>query len=335
MPMTRRFFTGSAALWAAQSELALPKRVRIVIIGTEGHPSEITEPAPRIRGLEIAAHVKGNADYRPVLDREKPDLVAVCNADGPRAAAIKECVRRGLPFIAEKPFAIHRPDFDEIRAGVEKARLKHSMLLPLRFTPWFQALHELGQGGALGTIAQIGGQKSYRKGADVGWRNKKETFSGTIPWVGIHMVDLMRWTSGRDFTEAAAMQAHLGMPELGDRDNAAAILFRMDNGGLATLRIDYLRPDSAATHADDRLRLAGTEGIAEYQEQTGVTLMKVGEKPRRLETLPPAKSLFVEFLKALYLGGADPISAADIVRANVICLRAREAAETGRLLKLS
>lgn len=334
--MTRRIFASSAAgAWAAQAQLKLPRAVRIVIIGTEGHPSEILEPAPRIQGLEIAAQVKGGADFRPVLDRVKPDLVAVCNTDGQRAGAVLECVRRGLPFIAEKPLAIHRADFDRIRAGVEKARLKHSMLLPLRFTPQFQMMHELGHSGELGDVAQIGGQKSYKKGDSVGWRNKAATFSGTIPWVGIHMVDLMRWTSGRDFTEGAAFQAHVGMPEIGERDNSAGVLFRMDNGGVATLRIDYLRPDSALTHGDDRLRLAGTRGVAEYMEATGVTLMKVGEKPKTITALPAPKSLFVEFLKALYLGAPDPVSQDDIWRANIICLRAREAAESGRLLKLS
>ena len=56
-------------------------------------------------------------------------------------------------------------------------------------------------------------------------------------------------------------------------ETATASVLQLDNGGLATLRVDYFRPETAPTHGDDRLRLAGTKGIVEYQASTGVTLM--------------------------------------------------------------
>jgi len=336
----RSFFSAAGAAGAfasasaAAGTLKLGRPVRVVIIGTEGHTSEVTGPAKTLTEIQIVAKVPSGADYRPVLDREKPDVVAVCNDNGARAAAIHACAERGLNFIAEKPLAIQLSELKKLRVAVEKSKVRYSIMLPMRFLPHYQELRRIVQSGVLGEIAQIAGQKSYKAGAESQWKNRAATYGGTIPWVGIHMLDLMRWTSGREFVEAAAFQARIGMPELGDRENTAAALFQLDNGGVATLRMDYLRPNTAPTHDDDRLRLAGTKGVAEWTIAGGVTVVTGEEKPRRVEKLPEQGSLFEEFLRALYLGGPDPVSAADVWRVNEICLGAKQAAETGRMVRV-
>ena len=304
------------------------------MIGKEGHTGEVTTPAKQLPDVEIVAQIDGQADYRSVLDREKPDIVGVCNDNGARAAAIIACAERGIHFIAEKPFAIRLEDLARCRRAVEKSGVRYTMMLPLRFTPHFLALRQIVASGQIGEVAQIGGQKSYKAAPGTAWRNKASSYGGTIPWVGIHMADLMRWTSGREFVSAAAFQTRLGWPELADRENSAAALFQLDNGGVATLRMDYLRPEAAATHEDDRLRLAGTKGVAEYQASTGVTLMTADSPQRAVTPLPAAQSLFVEFLKAIYLQGPDPIALADIWRISEICLKTRDAANSNRVAKL-
>ena len=314
--------------------LVLRKKIRVVLIGKEGHTAEVTTPAKQLPEIEIVAQLDSRTDYRSVLDREKPNIVGICNDNGARAAAIIACAERGLNFISEKPFAIKLEDLARCRRAVEKSGVRYTMMLPLRFAPHFQALKQIVASGQIGDIAQIGGQKSYKPAPNTPWRNKAATYGGTIPWVGIHMADLMRWTSGREFVATAAFQTRLGWPELGDRENAAAALFHLDNGGVATLRMDYLRPDGAATHEDDRLRLAGTKGVAEYQASTGVTLMTYDAPQRVITPLPAPQSLFVEFLRAIYLGGPDPIALADIWRINEICLKTRDAANSSRVVNL-
>jgi hypothetical protein len=107
----------------------------------------------------------------------------------------------------------------------------------------------------------------------------------------------------------------------------------MDNGGAATLSMDYLRPDTAEVHDDDRLRLAGTKGVAEYMRATGVTLMTTTEKSRVM-TLPPKKEIFIDFLEYVYAGKATLLPIEDIWRANDVVLAARDAANTGKVVKL-
>src|SRR5207253_1591509 len=112
-----------------------------------------------------------------------------------------------------------------------------------------------------------------------------------------------------------------------------ATVFRLDNGGTATLRMDYLRPASVKGHGDDRLRLAGTRGIVEYQEEAGVSVIGAGGK-RILTALPPAGAVFADFLQSAYLGATPALPWQDIVRASEATMAAQEAADRGTVVPI-
>jgi predicted dehydrogenase len=95
------------------------------------------------------------------------------------------------------------------------------------------------------------------------------------------------------------------------------------------MRLDYLRPPSAPTHGDDRLRLAGTKGVIEYQASTGLTLVTTGEPPKRIEALPERGWVFVDFLAAAFLGRKPAIPHEEIYRSTELALAAWRSAETG------
>jgi len=333
--------------------MRLPRKVRVGLRGLDGHIAEILSPLPQLPDAELVAvsapdaaaraHLARNpllantrfyGGHRELLDHEKIDIAAICNTNGERAALILECLARKLHVVAEKPLAIERADLEKIKQLTAKSGVRLSMLLPMRFDPVYLALKQIVDSGEIGEVALIDAQKSYKGGSRAPWYTKRSTYGGTIPWIGIHMVDLMRWTSGREFTDAMSFQTHIAYPELGDMENVTATLFRMDNGGAATLRMDYLRPESCPTHGDDRLRLAGTKGIAEYMAATGVTVLSAGRKPRVVTQLPPRRWLFAEFLESVYNGKPESLTLADIYRVNDIVLAAREAAEKRQIMSL-
>lgn len=354
--MTRRGWMAgmAAAAAAAQAEpVRLSRPVRIAVLGFDGHPGEITGQLGRLPDVEVAAvsdpdpkvtarairnprmaSARQYTDYRRMLDAEKLDLVAVCNPNGERAEAILASVERKLNVIAEKPLAVERKDLERIKKAVAQTGIKLGMLLPMRYDPSYIALKKIVEAGEIGEVAQIAAQKSYKAGDRPAWMRNRKSYGGTIPWIGIHMIDLMRFTSGREMTEVASFQTHIGFPEIGDMENVTGSLFRLDNSGIGTLRMDYLRPETAPTHGDDRLRLAGLKGVAEYQAATGVTLMSGTRKPEVIAERAPRGSVFVDYLQYVYNGKAPTLTLADIYRTNEIALGAREAAETGRIVKL-
>jgi len=352
--LTRRtLILSPAALAVAATPVRLPQRLRVAILGLDGHTAEIVDQIPRLPDVEIVAvsdadsktlakfmvkpalaKAKPYADARQMLDREKLDLVAVCNNNGERAAAILDCVHRKLDVIAEKPFALNTADLDKIKTAASANRTRLGMLLPMRFDPPYLALRQIVKEGLIGEVAQIAGQKSYKAGVRAPWYLKRATYGGTIAWIGIHMIDLMRFTSGREFQEVLGMQTHVGFPDLGEMENVTASIFKLDNGGIANLRMDYLRTESAATHGDDRLRLAGTKGIAEYQASTGVTLMTSSQKPHVVESLPAQQSVFLDFLDSAYNGKPAALTLADMYRVTEITIAAQKAADQGKLVRI-
>lgn len=344
-----------AALPAAAATVKLPQKIRVAMIGLDGHPTEVIKPLPELPDVEMVglfdpdpktiAQYKRNprlasaktytADWRKMIDEVKPDVVGVCNANSLHAGIIAECLGRGIHVIGEKPIATEPAGLARVRQAVESSgKAKFTAMLPMRFSGPYQALRDIVRSGEIGEVIQMDGQKSYRVSDRPAWFYKRATYGGTMAWIGIHMLDLMIYTSGRDFVETCGFQNHIGFPDTGDTENISASTFRLDNGGVALLRLDYLRPMNASSHGDDRLRLAGTKGIAEYMEATGVTVVSDTRKPERIAALPAERSLFSEFLDHIYNGRPAPIPWKEILRGHQAALAAREAMETGKPRKI-
>lgn len=338
---------------ACVSALRLDRDVRVAIIGLEGHISEILDVAkmsPRIRitavaeknpdllrngaSNELIGKAKTYSDYRELLDREQIDVVAICGENAERTAVVLDCADRKLAVVAEKPLAITLEDLSRIREKVEKTRVPLTLLLSMRCEPAYQKIRSIVKEGEIGEVVTVAAQKSYKLGSRPDWMKSRSSFGGIIPYIGIHMIDLMRWTSGRDFVEAAAFQSNVGAPQIREMENNAAMIFRLDNRGSGSLRMDYLRPETAPTHGDDRLRIAGTRGVVEFQEGRGVTLVSATRKTTQVTDLPPVKRLFTDFLESIYAGTKHLISLEDVFRVSEIVLKVRDAAETGTLVKL-
>ncbi len=351
--LTRRTLlaAGATALSALIARLPQPKRV--AILGFDGHTAEITARLPQLPDLKVTAICDQDpqalakaarnpllaaankySGYRQMLDHEKLDLVAVCNNDGERAEAILACAARKLDVIAEKPFALSMKDLTAIQKAVREQQIHLGMLLPMRFDSQFLAMRQIVAEGLIGEVAQIGSQKSYKAGERAAWYKKRTTYGGTIAWIGVHMIDLMRHISGQEFKEVFGYQAHIGFPNLGEMENVTASLFRLDNGGVATLRMDYLRTESAPTHEDDRLRLAGIKGVVEYQASTGVTLMTTDQKPHKIEALPPQQSVFLDFLESSYNNKPAALTLEDCYRVTEITIAAQTAADKGQTIQI-
>ena len=333
--------------------LQLNRPIRIGIWGTIGHTAEVFDALPSLPGAKVVAwsesdptlakpfskrkglaEAKAYTDPLRMLDAEKLDIAVVANDDGGRAAAIRECSARRLHIFAEKPLALSELDLAAVRDSVRNEGVRLGCMLGMRTDPWYQAMRQLVHEGVIGEVAQIASQKSYKTNDWSPWKTKYATYGGTIPWIGVHMIDLMRATTGREFKSVMSFQAHIGFPELGEMENSTGSLFQLDNGGIATMRLDYLRTTESPTHGDDRLRIAGTKGVVEYQMSTGLTLHERGKAPRTITAQPERRWLFADFVSAIYAGGKDEVKEDDIYRSMHATLCAWASAKTGKLVKL-
>jgi predicted dehydrogenase len=98
--------------------------------------------------------------------------------------------------------------------------------------------------------------------------------------------------------------------------------------------LDYLRPETAPTHGDDRLRIAGSEGVLEVLgAENRVLLITAAGGPRELD-LPEQVDFFADFLAELAGRKEHLISQEDAFRLTEVSLKARDAAETGAWIDL-
>ena len=336
----------------AAAPIRLPGPVRVGLIGLDGHFSEATRAAELLPGVEITAiavssdherrrgerntqlaKARAYDDYRAMLDREKLDVVCLCDQNHKRAETVLACLERKLPTAAEKPLALSLADLGRIRERHAVTGTPLTMLLPMRFDPHYLGMKAIVDRGEIGEPIALSAQKSYQLGERAGWMKQRATFGGTIPYIGIHVVDLLRFISGRDMVEAAAFHSNAGFPAYGDMENNATLSYRLDNGGTASVRLDYLRPEAAGSHGDDRLRIAGTDGVVEYQ-QGEVTLITDSKKPHRVTELPQHTPLFVDFLDAVYNGAKPLLTAEESLRVTEIMLKTRDAADQRRVVEL-
>src|SRR5436190_81951 len=159
--LSRRAWMAGAALASqarAQEIVRLPRKVRLAIIGLEGHTGEILDPMDRLPDVELVAvydadpsltegftrHRHGKSarsyhDWHELLDREKLDMVGICGPNGTRAEIILECAKRKLNIVAEKPLAITAPDLDRIKKAVAGNGIRLTMLIAMRFEGVYRA----------------------------------------------------------------------------------------------------------------------------------------------------------------------------------------------------
>lgn len=326
--------------------IRLPRKIKLAMIGFDGHPEEVLRHLSRLPDVELVAYAVDGTDpavlasirkdktvqqarsfdsYQDLLASEKIDVAAVCNNNARRCGAILACAGKGIHVIAEKPLAMNLADLAKVQRAFAEPKLRLSMLLPMRFDPPYLALKAIVGSGEIGEVAQITAQKSYQLGERPDWQKHRSTYGSTVMWIGIHMIDLMRYCSGREFVEVAGFQSHVAFPGYAEMENVTAAIYKLDNGGLAELQMDYLRPLSASGHGDDRLRLAGTQGIAEYSESLGVTVMSQRGKPRSISPLPVQGSVFLDFLESVYLGRPQSLSLQDIYRVNQLTIATHNA----------
>lgn len=329
--------------------------MRLGLIGLNGHQSVVLEGARQLGDVEIVAishddpaeidklkasepmakNAQAYGQALHLIEHTMMDVCCVCDVNGERAETLIALAGRGVHIVTEKPLTTTLEDLDRLRKALEKSSSKLTMLLTMRHEAKYATMRRLVKEGAVGTVCLASAQKSYRMGERADWQKSRRTLGGTIPFIGIHALDLIRWTTGLEFTHVAAFHGNLGKPAFKETEDSASILARLSNGGSATAHLDYLRPDTAPTHGDDRLRIAGSDGVLEALSwEHDLQLVTTRRPPERIP-FDPVKNLFVDFVESIRANRPYPIPAADCLKITEVVLRARDAADTKTLIELA
>jgi predicted dehydrogenase len=341
--------------------------LRVGMIGTFGHTELVLGAIPRIRGARLAAYALGDAErlseslgetneatrdldaikrhqsflpetriyksYQEMFVKERLDVVGTCLPFTLNAFASIAAAKSGIHVMSEKPLATELEHLTQLERILDQTGIQVSAMLDMRLDPEIRTIQDAISRGLIGEPILATAQKSYKFGNSRPWFYKKlETYGGTIPWIGIHAVDYIMYATGLGITQAAAMQSNKSLSDYPGTEDNAGMLLKLSNGGTAVVTLDYLRPETASSHGDDRLRVVGSKGVVEMRG--GKVELITRDQPAAEMPLLPAGSIFADFVAYLRGQSAPVLSPREAIAATRVCLLARQAAHERRIVAI-
>ena len=289
---------------------------------TEGEDIGRLKSALAGRGIETAEYP---ADE--IFDATAPD-VAVINTIFSRSCDYAcAALERGISVFLEKPAATEFAGLDRLISAWKRAKdeypgIRLGGMFGIRYEAPFVTAERLVREGRIGRIILANGQKSYKMGTRPPFYSDRALYGGLIPWVSIHAIDWISHLTGSRVADVSALHSRAANRGNGTMESAAVMRFSLEDGAIATVTTDMLRPDNSPTHGDDRLRLMGDGGWLEVTG--GKVFLNGNEVP-----LDPPRDIFADLLD-----GTDEeaetnrrLSARNLFESTRAALCARESAD--------
>lgn len=140
------------------------------------------------------------ADYRDMLQKERPQIVSVaCRFLDEHRDMVVACAEAGANIFLEKPICRDLVEADQMVATCERHHVKLAIAHQTRYSPRLQRVKEMIAAGTLGEILEMRG------------RGKEDTRVGgqDLMVLGTHILDLMRFIAG----DARWCDARVGVKE--------------------------------------------------------------------------------------------------------------------------
>lgn len=167
--------------------------------------SEIMDEKSERFGL---GDVRKYTDYKDLLEKEKPELVAIATESGKHAAIALDCIAAGCHVIIEKPIALSIADADAIIEAGKKAGVVVCANHQNRFNKSVQYIRKALESGRFGRLSYGAAHVRWNRGKSyydqAPWRGTWAQDGGCLMNQCIHNIDLLRWMMGDDIDEVMA-----------------------------------------------------------------------------------------------------------------------------------
>ena len=173
-------------------------------------------------------------NYLEMLEKEKPDLVAIATESGKHAEIAINCMEKGhANLIIEKPIALSLSDADKIINKARELNLKVCACHQNRFNKSIQKIREAVEMERFGKLlygtAHIRWARDYEYYARAKWRGTWEQDGGALMNQCIHNIDLLRWMMGDDIECVVGMTDRLKHEYIEAEDMGIALV-KFSNG---------------------------------------------------------------------------------------------------------
>ena len=182
----------------------------------------------KIKQCNLPESIPQYTDYKEMIVKEKPELVAICTESGKHAPIALDCIEAGIHLIIEKPIALSLEEADAI---IEKSREKNVRVCAChqnRFNKSIQKIREAIEQERFGRLLYGTAHIRWNRGEDyykqATWRGTWEQDGGALMNQCIHNIDLLRWMMGDDIVEVVGMTDNLNHPYIEAEDLGLALV---------------------------------------------------------------------------------------------------------------
>lgn len=212
------------------------------------------------------------ARWEEMLATEHPDVVVIATPPHLHRAIAHAASAAGAHVLCEKPLATSREDAEAIVADVARAGRVGMTGFNWRFPAAMQRMRGLMADGAVGRVLHVRahwlGARWADEAAPTTWRmDREQAGHGAMGDMGVHVVDLVRWTCG----EFARVSAHAGIaypdkPVAGtgrrtDAEDYVSLVGELTSGA----QVSFVASRAAHGRNEHALEISGTRGALAYR----------------------------------------------------------------------
>jgi predicted dehydrogenase len=199
-------------------------------------------------------------NFVPFSEIEKCDVVVITSENRNHLKDVESLAGKVGAILCEKPLSTNA---DDAKKMVEICKEKGTVLgtaFPVRYTPTIKELKRKIDNGELGEIYMIAA--TNRGKMPPGWFLEKElSGGGAIMDHVVHVVDILRWLTGKEFKNVTTFRANQIHKDI-EVEDTAVLMLELD-GIPVSLDCSWNRPVSFPTWGDVTLRIVGTKEVLE------------------------------------------------------------------------
>lgn len=291
------------------------------------------------------------ADYREMLERERPDICAVATESGKHPAVAIDCLRAGAHVVCEKPMALSTSDADAMIGAARKAGRKLAVCFQNRFNAPVRRARSAYEAGRFGRMlhgmVQVRWNRNDAYYAEAPWRGTWELDGGTLMNQCTHGIDLLQWMMGEDAVRVQAQTRRFLRPIEAEDFGAAVVEFASGAVGIVEGTADIY-----PTNLNETLSLFGERGsvvigglaVNKMETWRFADSQEVGDAEAKVlnpeEKDPPSvygfghSALYADFLDAIDEGREPLVSGEKGKKALELILAIYKSQKTGRAVDL-
>jgi D-apiose dehydrogenase len=223
------------------------------------------------------------ADYREMLDRERPDFVDIITPPATHLEMCGEAGQRAVHVICQKPLATGYEDARQMVAAAEQIGVRFMVHENFRFQPWHREIKRLLLAGAIGRQLH---SLAFRTRMGDGWGPSaylpRQPYFHTQPRLlvhetGVHFIDTFRYLAG-EITRVTAWLRRLNPAIQGE--DCGLLVFEFASGTIGLWDANRYNepnvPPPEARYTFGEFQIEGSAGSIRLYLDGRITVQELG-----------------------------------------------------------